>query len=226
MSDEFDRSQLNRDPEVTSRRPAEFQEVPGEAEADAVRDAFLQRAGSDPAGLASALARVDGATRAKAVNRLQEERGNAYVQRIVAESRGTPGRLVGRSQPEMVTEVLQRKGSGSPLPEGPRGQLEAHFGTDLSGVRVHTDGEATALNRELNAQAFTVGSDIFFAAGKYDPASSEGQGLLAHELTHVRQQTGLAGPGVQRQAAEEEDEEPLPDEDAGLEEEEEEVPAG
>lgn len=205
MSDEFDHTQFIHDQKAAVRRnPAEFQEAPGEAEADAVRDAFLKGAGPGPAGQAAALSDADGAVRARAVSRLQQERGNAYVQRVVAEARGTPGRLVGLSQPEMVDEVLQRKDSGSPLPEGARDRLESHFGADLGAVRVHADGEAAALNRELNAQAFTVGSDIFFAEGKYNPSSSEGQGLLAHELTHVGQQTGFGGQAVQRQAEEEE----------------------
>ncbi|TMC55582.1 MAG: DUF4157 domain-containing protein [Chloroflexi bacterium] len=84
--------------------------------------------------------------------------------------------------------------------------METHFGADLSGVRVHADGEAQTLNRELDAQAFTVGSDIFFDEGKFSPSSSEGQGLLAHELTHVGQQGGFGAQAVQREAvAEEED---------------------
>jgi hypothetical protein len=227
MSDEFDHLQVNRQHEANVPRQTEFQEVPGEAEADSVRDAFLKNAGQHPADVASALSGADSATKARAVNRLQQERGNAYIQRVVAESRGTPGRLVGRSQPEMVDEVLQRKGSGNPLPDDTRGQMEGFFGADMSGVRVHTDGEAATLNRELNAQAFTVGSDVFFAEGKYNPSSSEGQGLLAHELTHVGQQGGFGRQGVQRQA--EEEEQPA----AGAEpaaapapQEEEEAPAG
>jgi hypothetical protein len=206
MSDEADRLRLRpeREPAVQPASPA-FEEVPGEPEADAVRDAFLSRSGAEPAELGPALSGADGGVRARAVSRLQRERGNAYVQRVVAEARGAPGRLVGKSQPEMVGEVLQRKGSGSPLPQGTRQQMEGHFGADLSGVRVHSDGEAAALSRELQAQAFTVGSDVFFAEGKYDPSSRQGQGLLAHELTHVGQQTGFGGQAVQRQesAAEE-----------------------
>jgi hypothetical protein len=83
--------------------------------------------------------------------------------------------------------------------------MEDHFGADLSNVRVHTDSEAATLSRELNAQAFTVGSDIFLAEGKYRPEHADGQGLLAHELTHVGQQTGFAGQGVQRAGEEEEE---------------------
>jgi hypothetical protein len=106
----------------------------------------------------------------------------------------------------MVDEVVQRKGSGSELSGDARQNLEGYFGADLGDVRVHTDNEASTLNRELNAQAFTVGSDVFMAEGKYNPTSSEGQGLLAHELTHVSQQTGFGGQSVQREGVPEEEE--------------------
>ncbi|MHB9032849.1 MAG: eCIS core domain-containing protein [Anaerolineae bacterium] len=211
------------------RKSTEFQEVPGESEANAVRDTFLQRAGTDQASVASALTDADDNTRALAVNRLQAEHGNNYVQRVVAETHGTPGRLVGLSQPQMVDEVTQRKGSGNPLPDVARQPLQQHLGADLSSVRVHSDGEAAALNRELDAEAFTVGKDIFFAEGRYEPTSSAGQGLIAHELAHVSQQTGLGAQrkatpedGVQRQVSpkEEEDEENVQRAAADEEEEE------
>ena len=207
MSNEFESDQFNQVHESAQQSEARrFQEAPGESEAEATRDAFLKGAGPQPAGVASALSNADATLRGQALSRLQQERGNSYVQRVVAEAKGTPGRLVGASQPEMVDEVLQRKGAGQPLPEGAREPMETHFGADLSGVRVHADGEAQTLNRELDAQAFTVGSDIFFDEGKFSPTSSEGRGLLAHELTHVGQQGGFGAQAVQREAvAEEED---------------------
>ena len=70
--------------------------------------------------------------------------------------------------------------------------MENRFGADLSAVKIHTSGESTQMNESLNAQAFTVGSDIYFNEGKYRPHSTEGKQLLAHELTHVMQQTGSA----------------------------------
>lgn len=185
-------------------RKSHFAEVVGEAEADAVSAAFL-KAVQRPPSVAAALSRADGATREHAVTRLQRERGNAYVQRVVAAAIGAPGRLVGRSQPEMVAEVMRRKGAGSPLGQPARETLEGFFGADLGHVRVHTDNTAVQLSRELNARAFTVGRDIFFSPGACRPAGREGQGLLAHELTHVAQQAGLAaasqGAAVQRDEA-------------------------
>ena len=194
MADEFDQSQSVKS---MQRKTAEFQEAAGETEAEAAREAFLKGAGQQPAEVSSALNRVDRSLRASAVTRMQKERGNGYVQRVAGKGgTGEPGRLVGLSQPEMVSEVQRRMGSGSELGGPARQNLEGHFGADLSGVRIHADNEAATLSRELNAQAFTVGSDVFMGEGKFDPTSREGQGLLAHELTHVGQQTGFAAPGA------------------------------
>jgi hypothetical protein len=68
--------------------------------------------------------------------------------------------------------------------------MERAFEADFSGVKVHTDTEADIMNRQLNARAFTTGQDIFFREGEYSPSSGSGQKLIAHELTHVVQQTG------------------------------------
>ncbi len=69
-------------------------------------------------------------------------------------------------------------------------QWSESFGADFSGVRVHTDSEADALNQQLSARAFTTGQDIFFREGEYSPGSDSGRELIAHELTHAVQQTG------------------------------------
>ncbi|MFZ0746400.1 MAG: DUF4157 domain-containing protein, partial [Terracidiphilus sp.] len=68
--------------------------------------------------------------------------------------------------------------------------MEGALGADFSGVRVHVDPQSDALNRTLSARAFTTGQDIFFSQGAYQPGSSTGRELIAHELTHVVQQDG------------------------------------
>ncbi len=78
---------------------------------------------------------------------------------------------------------------GRPLEPGVRSQMEPHFGGDLGGVRVHTGQEAGEAARSVGAEAFTVGSDVVFDQGKFAPEAREGKRLLAHELTHVRQQS-------------------------------------
>jgi hypothetical protein len=86
--------------------------------------------------------------------------------------------------------LASQQGGGSPLDEEVRSFMEPRFGNDFSSVRIHTGSNAVQMNKELHAQAFTHGSDIYFNAGRYNPGSNEGKQLLAHELTHVVQQTG------------------------------------
>lgn len=95
------------------------------------------------------------------------------------------------------------KGSGSLLPVPVREQMEESFGADFSTVRIYTDSAAVQMNKDLHAQAFTHGSDIYFGAGKYDANSYAGKHLLAHELTHVVQQElhKIWIPEIQRSAA-------------------------
>jgi hypothetical protein len=80
-------------------------------------------------------------------------------------------------------------GGGSQLPDTTRAFFEPRFGADFSHVRVHTDSRATETAKSINARAFTVGHNITFEAGQYAPHSHEGRQLLAHELTHVVQQS-------------------------------------
>lgn len=84
--------------------------------------------------------------------------------------------------------VSHSRGGGSALPHDTRAFMEPRFGVDFSQVRVHTGTNAAQMSQDLNAQAFTVGRDIYFGNGKYNPQTSGGQQLLAHELTHVVQQ--------------------------------------
>lgn len=90
----------------------------------------------------------------------------------------------------VAASIHDMKGGGAPLPVATRAFFEPRFDADLSHVRVHTGTRAAQTATSISAKAFTVGSDIAFAAGEYAPASHEGQRLLAHELTHVLQQNG------------------------------------
>jgi hypothetical protein len=65
--------------------------------------------------------------------------------------------------------------------------MEPRLGADLSRVRVHTSGESAEAAKGLGARAFTVGSDVHFNAGEFNPGTHDGDRLLAHELTHVVQ---------------------------------------
>ncbi len=101
--------------------------------------------------------------------------------------------------PPIVHDVLQSP--GQPLQPATRAFMETRFGHDFSQVRVHADANASESARAVNALAYTVGRNVVFGAGQYAPGTREGKRLLAHELTHVIQQsvsvTG-AQPVIQR----------------------------
>ncbi|MCG6187826.1 eCIS core domain-containing protein [Maribellus maritimus] len=92
-----------------------------------------------------------------------------------------------------VTEqnIKSKSGSGNKIDKNTRIEMEKGFGADFSHISIHTDAKAVQLNRELGAQAFTHGNDIYFNEGKYNPQSNEGKHLLAHELTHTIQQKAM-----------------------------------
>lgn len=99
----------------------------------------------------------------------------------------------------VARRLAARRGGGHILPPPLRDRMEAGFGADLTGVRIHRDAEAAELSTGLAARAFTHGRDIYFGRGAYDPTSRSGQHLLAHELSHVVQQTsGTAGNTARR----------------------------
>ncbi len=94
--------------------------------------------------------------------------------------------------------INSSRGGGNELPANTRRFMENGMQADFSQVRIHHDAEAAALSRDLQAQAFTVGNDIYFNEGKYEPETASGKHLLAHELAHTLQQSGGAARKVQR----------------------------
>ena len=92
---------------------------------------------------------------------------------------------------ELETAIQRSRGSGQPLAESIREPMEQAFSADFSGVKVHTDAQSDHLNRSIQAKAFTTGQDVFFRQGAYQPRNRGGQELIAHELTHVVQQSGV-----------------------------------
>jgi hypothetical protein len=84
--------------------------------------------------------------------------------------------------------ALQKKVSGKPLVPTVQEDMDEQFGVNFSSVRVHTDARAREATQQFHAHALTMGRDIFFNAGQYDPTSYRGRRILAHELAHVVQQ--------------------------------------
>jgi flagellar motor protein MotB len=85
-------------------------------------------------------------------------------------------------------QLRSLKGGGQPLPGSTRSFFESRLGCDFSDVRLHNNRGAADSARTLNAQAYTVGTDIVFAQGQYQPGTPPGRRLLAHELVHTIQQ--------------------------------------
>ena len=95
---------------------------------------------------------------------------------------------------EFENYVAGLPGKGASLPREVRGDFESRFGHDFSNVKVHTDAEAARSAQSINAHAYTFGNNIVFNAGRFAPATSTGSRLLAHELTHVVQQSAMVQP--------------------------------
>ena len=154
-------------------------------------------------------------TAAQVVGRLESGSGpSASVQ-----ATPTPGPAVqakaegggsGSAAGAALTQLPSAPGSGRSLEPAVRSPMERAFGADLSSVRLHTGRPAQQLNQSLEARATTVGRDIYFDQGEYDPDSASGRELLAHELTHVLQQRrgghrlqrGMQGPKRERKGKE------------------------
>ena len=98
--------------------------------------------------------------------------------------------------PPIVHDALAQ--TGQPLDPSTRAFMEERFGHDFGRVRVHTDAKAAASARAVNAHAYTVGEQIAFDSARFAPQTAEGRRLIAHELTHVVQQTTGESTGVQR----------------------------
>ena len=101
----------------------------------------------------------------------------------------------GRVHPDVEAAIAASRGRGRPLEPSTRARVAPRIGDDLADVRVHDDPEAAGLARAVSARAFAVGTDVFFGAGEHRPGTAAGDGLIAHELTHVAQQRGAPAAG-------------------------------
>lgn len=125
--------------------------------------------------------------------------GGAETQGAVVARRAS-GDGIAQAHAQSVVDRVTSQSSGQPLDGGTRKEMEGHFGQSFAGVSVHTDAAAAGASKDLNAHAFTMGQDIYFGQGAFDPSSQGGKHLLAHELAHVAQGAGAAasasGQGV------------------------------
>ena len=178
--------------------PAHVHRAPGpapERTADTVMTSARRAISGDrlaPPGIAAALMRV-----------AQRSLGEAQApSRANADERATPlQKASARPGPTVVpadvaSTIGQMTRGESPLPTVVRERFEPRFGHDLSEVRTHTGPDASSAAAALGARAFTIGDNVASGAGEYQPTSTEGQRLLAHELTHVVQQAAEPTPVV------------------------------
>ncbi|MDJ0854790.1 MAG: DUF4157 domain-containing protein [Desulfobacterales bacterium] len=116
-------------------------------------------------------------------------------------SRHMPDHNFSAAPPQTGGQIAAMQGSGRPLPISERAFFEPRLGRDFGQVRIHTGQTAAQAAKAINARAFTLGKDIFFGSGQFSADSSEGRRLLAHELTHVVQQSEGNGPSGRLQRA-------------------------
>jgi Domain of unknown function (DUF4157) len=140
-----------------------------------------------------AVNRAPPSTELRAVERLASTVGNQAFGAAIADGAGMLAD--GRAHPDIEAAIARSRGTGALLDRGARERFAPVLGDSLADVRVHTDGAADALARSVSARAFTTGADLYFAHGEYKPGSSAGDGLLAHELTHVVQQRSAPTTG-------------------------------
>jgi hypothetical protein len=119
---------------------------------------------------------------AATVMRLQRVAGNAGVVQLLGADEEPA------AERSAVHDVVG-SGGGTPLDDGLRSSMESAFGESFEDVRVHTDERASRSAAEVGANAYTVGSDVVFRSGQFDPGTPTGQRTIAHELAHVVQQS-------------------------------------
>jgi hypothetical protein len=133
--------------------------------------------------------------RAEDVLAAQQTVGNQVVQRALDKEDRRKGLTdeQGNLSQEITSQIQQKRGGGSPLPENIQKEASKKLGRNFKDVRIHTDEAADTLSRTISARAFTIGKDIFFKNGVFSPGSGAGRETIIHELTHVVQQGGKGG---------------------------------
>jgi hypothetical protein len=150
-----------------------------EREADAVADAVV----SD-GEIADVSLGASGVQRACSSCAAEEE-----LQRKPSDGGGASASAVSAPMGGQIAQA--RASGGNSLAGSDRSFFESRFGANFGGVRLHHDANANTLSRQLGARAFTVGRDIFFGTGQFNLDAESGRHLVAHELTHTIQQSGV-----------------------------------
>jgi hypothetical protein len=159
-----------------------------ERDADRVADQVVR-------SLAAPVSDVDGAARAPSGGGHAD---GGRVRRSVGARSPVVGAEGGSLDIATSTQIERERGGGAPLDADVRSRMESGFGADFGRVRLHTGAQASRLSESMQAQAFTVGSDVFLHDASPQPGTAGGERLLAHELAHTLQQGGGAARQVAR----------------------------
>ncbi|MGE0642598.1 MAG: DUF4157 domain-containing protein [Nitrospira sp.] len=182
----------------TEDRPRHEHEYAPRGYVDAVlfRSAAGDTSNTSPGNLSRVVRRLSSSHRTDLLLNAQRHYGNAHVQRMVARLEGDQAQpdpseqsvgIASVEEPPTSTESLIPPGNGMPLPPHHRVAFEQALDHPLDHVRIHTGAQEHQAARRIQAEAFTAGSDIYFANGVYAPGTTSGDRVLAHELTHVVQ---------------------------------------
>jgi hypothetical protein len=150
----------------------------------------VQRKGTQEEEIWANAAAQEGAEQGAAQSLTPVQAGAARDEDQPLQTKSSDARSVGQIAPDIVHQTLLS--DGAPLDAATRDFMEPRFGFDFSRVRVHTDPRASASADAIQAFAYTVGRDVVFRSGTYQPGTHTGRRLLAHELTHVVQQGAAA----------------------------------
>ena len=184
---------MAEDKKIQEKPMVQKMEAPKEEEKPAVQKMEAPKEEEEPI---QAKAEEEEAVQAKAE---EEEpiQAKAEEEEPIQAKAGSGGGVASQA---VTAKINSTKGRGNPLPMATKGKMESAFGRDFSDVHIHKDTSSVELNKELHAQAFTHGKDIYFNSGKFNPENREGGHLLAHELTHVVQQNNSVQKKVQLKA--------------------------
>ncbi|MFZ4573652.1 MAG: eCIS core domain-containing protein [Phycisphaerales bacterium] len=149
--------------------------------------AVVRAPATTPAAARPARAPSSGSSASRRIDHAESE-ARTVARRVM--SSPAPAGATARSPytPRALPTASGGSGGGTPLPPSVRAFMEPRFGASFAHVRVHTGPQATAITRAQQAKAVTIAGDIHFAPGTYDPDSTKGRELLAHELAHTVQQ--------------------------------------
>ncbi|MGB8191537.1 MAG: DUF4157 domain-containing protein, partial [Chitinophagaceae bacterium] len=167
-------------PKLTVNQPNDAYEQEADSMADSIMREPAPQSFFTPAS--DGIQRVKHSIQCKCDHCQEEEKKEKLQRKPIVQAKSDAAPTVSDS---LASSIESTRGNGSPMDKSTQSFMENRLGSDFSSVNIHTGGQAAKMSSEINAKAFTTGNDIYFNQGQYQPQSSSGKHLLAHELTHV-----------------------------------------